>query len=83
MVVLDKFFFSFGGQKKWSLVVLDSWSSYTVTVVWELAWADAALVILDKWFPCRGGRISRFDCRLFPREKFYSNDSRNYTTRIC
>ena len=55
-------FFSFGGQKKWSLVALDRWSSYTVTIVWELAWADSALVVLDKWLSCRGGRLSKFDC---------------------
>ena len=26
--------------KKWLLVVLDRWLSYTVTIVWALAWAD-------------------------------------------
>ena len=54
-------FFSFGGQKKWSLVALDRWSSYTITTVWELAWADSALVVLDDWLSYGGGRISRFD----------------------
>ena len=62
MVVLDSFFFSFGGRKKWSLVVLDRWSSYTVTIVWELAWADSPLVVLEEWSSYGGGRISRFDC---------------------
>ena len=57
-------FFSFRGQKKWLLVALDRWSSYTVTIVWELAWVDSAMVILDKWLTYRGGRISRFDCNL-------------------
>ena len=38
------------------------WSSYTVTIIWELAWADIALVILDKWTSYRGGRLTRFDC---------------------
>ena len=61
MVILDRFF-SFGGQKKWSLVALGKWSSYAVTVVWELAWADSALVVLDEWLSYIGGRISRFNC---------------------
>ena len=26
--------------KKWLLVALDRWLSYTVTIVWALAWAD-------------------------------------------
>ena len=45
MVVLDSFF-SFGRQKKWLLVVIDRWSSYTITIVWEFAWADSAVVVL-------------------------------------
>ena len=28
--------------------VLDTWSSNKVTTVWEFAWADSALVVLDK-----------------------------------
>ena len=52
-----------GEKKKWLLVTSDRWSSYTVTTVWELAWADSALVVLDEWLSYRGGRISRFDCR--------------------
>ena len=48
VVVLDRFF-SFGEQKKWLLVALDSWLSYTVTIVWELARADLVLVVLDEW----------------------------------
>ena len=35
--------------KKWLLVALDRWSCYTVKTVWEFAWADSALVALDKW----------------------------------
>ena len=54
--------FSFGCQKKGSLVMLGRWSSYTVTIVWEFAWTDSALVVLDKWSSYRGGRLSRFDC---------------------
>ena len=54
--------FSFGGQKKWSLVALDSCLSNTVTVARELAWADSALVVLDEWSSYRGGRLRRFDC---------------------
>ena len=53
--------FSFGGQKKWSLVALDNWSSYIVKIVWELAWAESVLVILDEWSSYTGGCISRFD----------------------
>ena len=45
VAVLDSFF-SFWGQKRWSLLALDRWSSYTVMIVWELAWADSALVVL-------------------------------------
>ena len=54
--------FSFGSQKKWSLVTLGRWSSYTVTIVWEFAWADSASVVFDKWSSYRGGRLNRFDC---------------------
>ena len=57
-------FFHFG-DKKWSLVALDRLLSYTVMIVWELAWVDSALVVLNNWSPYRGGRISRFDCILF------------------
>ena len=57
-------FFPFGEQKEWSLVVLNRWSSYTVTIVWEFDWADSALVILDKWSSYGGGRLSRFDCSV-------------------
>ena len=67
MVVLDRFFFSFGGQEKWSLVALDRWLSCTVTIVCELAWADSALVLLDDWSSYRGGYISRFDCTISSR----------------
>ena len=42
--------------------MLDEWSSYTVTVVWELAWADSVFIVLDKWLSYRGGHISSFDC---------------------
>ena len=64
MVALDRFFviFSFGRQKKWSLVALDRWSSYTITIIWEFAWADSALVVLDEWSSYRGGRLGRCDC---------------------
>ena len=44
-----KGFFTFGRQRKWLLVALERWSFYSVAIVWELAWADSALVILDKW----------------------------------
>ena len=48
VVILDSFFFICETKKR-SLVVLDNWSSYTVTTVWEFAWADSALVVLDNW----------------------------------
>ena len=56
MAVLDSFFFFIWGTKKWFLVALDRWSSYTVTLVWELALADSALVVSDEWSSYRGGR---------------------------
>ena len=49
-------FFSFRRQKKWLLVALGRWSS------WTFAWADSALVVLDEWSSYRGGRLNRFDC---------------------
>ena len=47
-------FFSFARQKKWLLVVLDRWLSYTVTIVWIFAWTDSALVVLEEWSSYRG-----------------------------
>ena len=61
LVVLDKLFFIWE-TKKWSLVTLDRWSSYTVTIVWQFGWPDTALVVLDKWPFYTGGRLNRFDC---------------------
>ena len=61
MVVLDRFF-SFGRQKKWSLVTLDRWSSDAGTILWEFAWADSVLVVLDEWSSYRGGWLKQFDC---------------------
>ena len=61
MVDLDSFFFHLGDKKKWSLVALDRCSSYTVATVWEFAWADSALVVLDEWSSFRDGRLNRFD----------------------
>ena len=61
MGVLDRFFFIWG-RKKWLLVELDRWLSYTITIMWELAWTDSALVLLDKWLSYRGGHITRLDC---------------------
>ena len=49
LVVVLHIFFSFGRQIKWSLVTLDRWLSYKVTTVWEFAWADSALIVLDAW----------------------------------
>ena len=44
------------------MVALGRWSSYTVTVVWEFAWADSASVILYEWMSYRGGCLNRFYC---------------------
>ena len=60
MVALDRFF-SFGRQRKWSLVALDRWSSGRVTIVREFAWVDPALVVMDEWPPYRGDRLNRFN----------------------
>ena len=57
-------FFHLEDKRKWSLVRLDRWLCYRVTIVWELAWVDSVLVALDKWSSYRGGHISRFDCTL-------------------
>ena len=35
--------------KKRVLVALGRWSSYAVAIIWEFAWEDSALTILDKW----------------------------------
>ena len=47
--------------KKWSLVALDRWSSFTKTTVWEFAWTDSVLVVLDEWSCYKGGCLNRFD----------------------
>ena len=36
--------------------MLDRWLSYTVMIVWEFAWADSALVILDEWLSFKSQR---------------------------
>ena len=48
----------------WSMVALDSWSPYTVTIVWQFAWAYSTLFVLYEWSSYRGGRLNRFDCTL-------------------
>ena len=65
--------FSFGRQKKWSLVAWDRWSSYTVTIVWEFDGANSALVVLKEWSPYRGGRLNRFDCTIQTINHFVKN----------
>ena len=57
-----KGFFHLGDKKKLSLVALNRWPSYTVTIIWEIAWADSLLVVLDEWWSYVGGRLNRFDC---------------------
>ena len=42
-------FFVWETKKKWSLVALDWWLSYSVTIVREFAWADTELVVLQWW----------------------------------
>ena len=37
------FFFHLGGKKKYR------WSSCAVSIGWEFAWADSALVVLQRW----------------------------------
>ena len=55
--------YSLGEGLQWSLVALDRWSSYTVTIAWEMAWEDSALVVLNQWSLYRGGRFTKFDCK--------------------
>ena len=45
--------------------MLDSWSSYTVTIVWEFAWLDSVLFFLDEWFSYGGRCLNRFDCTCY------------------
>ena len=42
--------------------MLDRWSSYTVRIVWEFAWAGSVLVVLGEWSSYRNGRLNRSDC---------------------
>ena len=63
MVALDRVF-SFGKLKKWSVVELDRWLSYRVTIVWEFARPDSALPVLGEWPSYRGGHLNRFDCSI-------------------
>ena len=39
--------------------------SYKAKVVWDFAWVDSVLVILDKSFFYKGGSLNRFDCNGF------------------
>ena len=64
MAALCRLFFSFGRIKKWSLVELDRWLYYRVTIVWEFAWPDSALAVLGKWSSYRDGHMNRFDCSI-------------------
>ena len=54
--LLQRAIFPLGDKKKWLLVALDRWFSYTVTIAPELAWADSKLVVLQRW------SLNRFDC---------------------
>ena len=60
---LDRFFFIWE-TKKWLLVALDRWSTYTVESVGEFAIVDSVLVLLDEWLSYRGGCLNRFDFSL-------------------
>ena len=56
-------FFHLENKKKWwSLGPLERWLSYTVTIIWEFAWADSALFVLDKWLFYSDGHLTRFHC---------------------
>ena len=63
----------------WLLVALDRCSSYAVTVVWELAWADSVLVVLDEWSSYRGYRLSKFSC-IYSLEK--NNGKNNMSVNV-
>ena len=41
-----------------------------ITIVWELAWADSTLIVLDEWSSYRGACISRFDCTAIKIELY-------------
>ena len=56
MVISESFFHL--GTKKWFLVALDKWLSYTSTIVREPTWEESVLVVLDEWSSYRWS----FDC---------------------
>ena len=56
------YFRHFEGQKEVVAITLDRRLTYTVVIVWELAWVDSTLVILDKWLSYRCGCLNKFDC---------------------
>ena len=62
VVVIDRFFLHLGNKKIGRMVTLDKWSSYTVIILWEFAWADRVLVVLGDWLSHRGGHLNRLDC---------------------
>ena len=66
VVVLDRF--HLGVKQMWSLVALNRWLSYAVTMVQEFAWVDPTLVLLDEWSSYRCGRLNRFDCIILKRQ---------------
>ena len=80
VAVFDRFFL-FGRQKKWSLVALDRWSSYTVMIAWAFACADSALVVLEEWWFDRDGRLNRFDCFNFRLKGIWIIDQRKTLCR--
>ena len=44
---------------------------WLVTIVWEFALVDSALVVLDEWSSYRGGRWNRFDWATYSVWKAY------------
>ena len=69
-------FVHLGDKTKWSLVALDRWSCYTVTIVRDFVWVDSTLVVLDEWSSYRGGHLNSFskerqseilDCYFYQR----------------
>ena len=59
---LRQVFFFIWGPKRVVAGCVRQVVSYAVTIIWELARADSALVILGEWLSYKGGRITRFDC---------------------
>ena len=51
-----------GIGKKWPLVALGRWSPYAVVLDRKLRREESKVAVVGRWSPCKGGRLSRFDC---------------------